>query len=73
MRNALQLAQGFHDREFATFTEAAMQDDPSWILLGVHEQPADKLPWQSRKQRMWFCLLVAAAEGEISKLKDAPQ
>lgn len=70
---ALDLAQGFHARRFATFTEAMIEQDPSWILLGVQQQPADELPWLSRDHRMWFCLLVAAAEGEISATQCAPQ
>ena len=66
---ALDLARGFFARRFATFTEAMMQQDPSWILLGIAhvQQPADEMPWKSRRHRHWFCLLVAAAEGEIAR------
>lgn len=66
---ALDLARGFFDRRFATFTEAMMQQDPRWILLGTAhvQQPADEMPWKSRIHRHWFCLLVAAAAGEIPR------
>lgn len=68
--SALELAQGFHARKFATFTEAMMQENPIWIMgISVH-QPADDLPWhkgeKGRQHRTWFCLLVAAAEGELT-------
>lgn len=66
---ALDLAFGFFAGRFATFTEAMMKQDPSWILLGTAhvQQPADEMPWKSRRHRHWFCLLVAAAEGEIAR------
>jgi hypothetical protein len=64
---SLEMAKGFFTRRFTTFLEAARIHDPRYILLGDDAEAIryDSQPWRSRAHRVWMCLLVAAAEGEL--------
>lgn len=64
---SLEMAEGFFTRRFSTFVEAARQHDPRWVLLGDDSEAVryEREPWRGREHRVWMCLLVAAATGEL--------